>query len=101
MIPYLAAEREHGTLLRAKAIPNGMRGYFVGKLITVSGTILAYLVIIVVPGPFILDGPYMDDVCSWRSWQPSPSHGPGRDLRHLPSHHRRAGSADPQLTGRP
>jgi ABC-2 type transport system permease protein len=36
----LAVEREDGTLLRAKAIPNGMLGYLVGKVVSVSGTIL-------------------------------------------------------------
>ena len=29
----LAMEREDGTLLRAKAIPNGMLGYLIGKLV--------------------------------------------------------------------
>ena len=33
----LALDREDGTLLRAKAIPNGMLGYFVGKIGTTAG----------------------------------------------------------------
>src|SRR5207247_9541632 len=36
----LTVEREDGTLLRAKATPNGMTGYLLGKVVTVSGTIL-------------------------------------------------------------
>ena len=36
----LTIEREDGTLLRAKATPNGMTGYLIGKVVTVSGTIL-------------------------------------------------------------
>jgi ABC-2 type transport system permease protein len=56
VVQYLSAEREDGTLLRAKAIPNGIRGYFVGKLVTVSGTILAYLAILLIPGLGIVDG---------------------------------------------
>jgi len=36
----LTVEREDGTLLRAKATPNGMTGYLIGKVVTVSGTIL-------------------------------------------------------------
>lgn len=32
----LTAEREDGTLLRAKATPNGMVGYLVGKVVSVS-----------------------------------------------------------------
>lgn len=55
-LQYLTADREDGTLLRAKATPHGIRGYFLGKLITVSGSTVAYLVIIGVPGMFIVDG---------------------------------------------
>jgi ABC-2 type transport system permease protein len=65
VIQYLTAEREDGTLLRAKATPNGIRGYLIGKLVTVSGTILAYLAILLVPGLLIVDGL---DVGSIRSW---------------------------------
>ncbi|WP_129663619.1 ABC transporter permease [Phytoactinopolyspora endophytica] len=56
VVQYLSAEREDGTLLRAKATPNGVRGYFIGKLVTVSGTVLAYVVILLVPGVLIVDG---------------------------------------------
>lgn len=64
-IQYLTAEREDGTLLRAKAIPNGIRGYLTGKLVTVSGSVLAYLVIILVPGLFVVDGLDVGSVSSW------------------------------------
>src|SRR5204863_5309365 len=33
----LTIEREDGTLLRAKAVPNGMLGYLTGKIVMVSG----------------------------------------------------------------
>ena len=33
----LVVEREDGTLLRAKAIPNGMLGYLIGKVDAVAG----------------------------------------------------------------
>ena len=56
MIQYLSADREDGTLLRAKATPYGIRGYLVGKLVTVSGSILAYLAILLIPGWFIVGG---------------------------------------------
>ncbi len=36
----LTVEREDGTLLRAKAIPNGMIGYLIGKVVMVSGMVL-------------------------------------------------------------
>lgn len=35
----LVVEREDGTLLRAKAIPNGMLGYLLGKVVNISGQI--------------------------------------------------------------
>jgi ABC-2 type transport system permease protein len=31
VIQYLAADREDPTILRAKATPNGIRGYLIGK----------------------------------------------------------------------
>jgi ABC-2 type transport system permease protein len=65
MVQYLSAEREDGTLLRAKAIPNGIRGYFIGKLVTVSGTILAYLAILLIPGLLIVDGLQVGSIGSW------------------------------------
>ena len=54
---YLAAEREDGTLLRAKAVPNGMRGYVTGLLTqSVLDTFLA-VAIILVPCLIIFDLP--------------------------------------------
>jgi ABC-2 type transport system permease protein len=65
VIQYLVADREDGTLLRAKATPNGIRGYLLGKLVTVSGTILAYLAILLVPGLFIVHGLAIGSISSW------------------------------------
>src|SRR4029453_15021789 len=65
MVQYLTAEREDGTLLRAKAIPNGIGGYFLGKLVTVAGTILAYLAILLIPGLLIVDGLDVGSIGSW------------------------------------
>ncbi|MFI5272825.1 MAG: ABC transporter permease [Ktedonobacterales bacterium] len=64
-IQYLAADREDGTLLRAKAIPNGIRGYLIGKLVTVSGTVLAYLTILLIPGLLIVNGLNIGSIYSW------------------------------------
>ncbi|MQA83037.1 MAG: ABC transporter permease [Streptosporangiales bacterium] len=61
----LTVEREDGTLLRAKAIPNGMLGYLVGKIVLVSGMTLISLVIVLVPSLFILDGLAVGDLGSW------------------------------------
>ncbi|MGH3757806.1 ABC transporter permease [Actinophytocola sp.] len=61
----LALEREDGTLLRAKAVPNGMLGYLVGKLVLVSGMTIASMMIILVPSTFMLDGLALGSVTSW------------------------------------
>jgi ABC-2 type transport system permease protein len=52
----LAVEREDGTLLRAKAIPNGMLGYLIGKIVLVAGMVVISQVIVLVPSLFMLDG---------------------------------------------
>ncbi len=65
VIQSLAADREDGTLLRAKATPHGIRGYLIGKLVTVSGTILAYLTILLIPGLLIVDGLAIGGPRSW------------------------------------
>lgn len=52
----LLVEREDGTLLRAKATPNGMLGYLVGKLVLVSSMMVISVVLVLVPGLFLLDG---------------------------------------------
>jgi ABC-2 type transport system permease protein len=65
VIQYLAADREDGTLLRARATPKGILGYLVGKLVTVSGSVLAYLVILLIPGLSIVDGLSLDRPGGW------------------------------------
>jgi ABC-2 type transport system permease protein len=50
----LAVEREDGTLLRAKAVPQGMVGYLVGRIVSVSLAIVFTLVIIFVAGLVLL-----------------------------------------------
>ena len=61
----LIIEREDGTLLRAKATPNGMLGYLVGKIVTVSGMTLVTLAIILVPGMLLFDGLRLGSSGSW------------------------------------
>lgn len=46
----LAVEREDGTLLRAKAIPHGMAGYFVGKVVMLAMMTAVSLAIILAAG---------------------------------------------------
>jgi ABC-type transport system involved in cytochrome c biogenesis permease component len=55
-VQHLAADREDGTLLRAKATPNGIRGYLTGKFVLVSVTVLVYLVMLLVPGALLIGG---------------------------------------------
>jgi ABC-2 type transport system permease protein len=50
----LAVERKDGTLLRAKAVPNGMVGYLTGRVVSVSLGAILGLVIIFVPSPFLI-----------------------------------------------
>ncbi|WP_378734812.1 ABC transporter permease [Nocardia brasiliensis] len=61
----LSLDREDGTLLRAKATPNGMVGYLVGKIIQVSGSVIIPSVIILIPGMFLVEGLALDSVGSW------------------------------------
>lgn len=65
VIRHLTADREDGTLLRAEATPNGIRGYLIGKLVTLSATILAYLAILLVPVLLIVDGLDIGSIGSW------------------------------------
>jgi ABC-2 type transport system permease protein len=52
----LVVEREDGTLLRAKAIPNGMLGYLLGKVVNISGQIAFAVAITLLTGAFLLTG---------------------------------------------
>lgn len=65
MSQLLTADREDGTLLRAKAIPNGMLGYLTGKLVSVSGGLIADLAIFLIPGLFLVEGLATGDLGSW------------------------------------
>jgi ABC-2 type transport system permease protein len=56
----LITDREDGTLLRAKATPNGMAGYLVGKLVLVGGMAAIGFVLQIVPSLFIVDGLEID-----------------------------------------
>ncbi|MFI8929472.1 ABC transporter permease [Streptomyces sp. NPDC053474] len=65
MSQILTAEREDGTLLRAKATPNGMRSYLTGKVIAVAGGLVADLAILLVPGMLLVDGLATDRPGGW------------------------------------
>lgn len=61
----LVVDREDGTLLRAKAVPNGMVGYLMGKLVLISAISLISFVIQLTPGVFFLDGLRLGDPSAW------------------------------------
>lgn len=63
-VQYLPADREDGTLSRARATPHGVRGYLAGKLLVASGSVVVYLVVVAVPGWFLVGGLRLGDV-SW------------------------------------
>jgi ABC-2 type transport system permease protein len=64
MVQYLPADREDGTLLRARGTPGGISGYLAGKLLASSLSVLVYLAMIGIPGAFITGGLHLADV-SW------------------------------------
>jgi ABC-2 type transport system permease protein len=65
VLQFLAADREDGTLLRAKATPGGIASYLVAKVINTSLTITAYLLIIAVPASFFVGGLAIDGARAW------------------------------------
>lgn len=61
----LAMEREDGTLLRAKAVPNGLVGYFTGQLLFQSLGLVPQLLIILVPSFLIFDNLMSNGAQGW------------------------------------
>lgn len=55
---------EDGTLLRAKATPNGMLGFLIGKIVKFSLTTLAGLFLLIIPGS-IVAGDLVLDARTW------------------------------------
>lgn len=52
----LSMDREDGTLLRAKATPQGMVGYLLSRILYVTLTIVVALAVLVVPSLLLIDG---------------------------------------------
>lgn len=61
----LAMEREDGTLLRHKAIPHGLRGYFTSQLLFHSLGVLPQLLVILVPSFLLFDGLMAGGAAGW------------------------------------
>ena len=62
---YLIMDREDGTLLRAKATPNGMLGYLVGKVMSLSLNQIIGMVTLLIPCLFLFPGLASDGAWSW------------------------------------
>lgn len=60
----LAMEKEDGTLLRHKAVPNGLVGYFSGQLLFQTLNLLPQMIVILVPS-FLLFDNLMADPSGW------------------------------------
>ena len=62
---YLAAEREDGTVLRAKAVPHGILGYVTGVLTQASLETFLGIALILIPGFVLFPGLVVDDPLRW------------------------------------
>jgi ABC-2 type transport system permease protein len=65
MAALLTIEHEDGTLLRAKAIPHGMIGYLIGKVVTVSGTVILSVGGTLVTGLLLFRGLAVGNAGAW------------------------------------
>jgi ABC-2 type transport system permease protein len=61
----LTIEREDGTLLRAKAIPNGISGYLIGKVIAISLVTLIGVAPTLIAGLFLFKGLAVGSATAW------------------------------------
>lgn len=52
----LSLDREDGTLLRAKATPQGMVGYLVSRILYVTLTIILSLAVLIIPSLLLIEG---------------------------------------------
>jgi ABC-2 type transport system permease protein len=61
----LIMEREDGTLLRAKATPNGMLGYLIGRMVWASGLIVFYVLALLIAGLVLFTGLPVGHATTW------------------------------------
>lgn len=64
----LVLDREDGTLLRAKAVPSGMIGYFVGKIVAAAGSVLVQVAVVLAAGMVIIGGSSLDGAGAWATF---------------------------------
>jgi ABC-2 type transport system permease protein len=61
----LAMQREDGTLLRLKAIPNGLQGYVIGQLVLPGLGLFVQVALIVVPSFILFDDVMSNGATGW------------------------------------
>ncbi|MFI6527625.1 ABC transporter permease [Streptomyces uncialis] len=61
----LTTDREDSTLLRAKAVPNGVLGYLTGKVASRAAVTVASLFVVLIPASFLFGGLELGRVMSW------------------------------------
>jgi ABC-2 type transport system permease protein len=61
----LAMQREDGTLLRAKAIPNGVVGFLTGQAVTDSLGIIPSFTLVLLPSAILFDGLMQQGAAGW------------------------------------
>lgn len=61
----IVLDREDGTLLRAKATPNGMIGYFIGRVGSNAAVVTVQVIAILVAGSIIVGGVSLNRAASW------------------------------------
>ncbi|AYJ47595.1 ABC transporter permease [Rhodococcus sp. P1Y] len=61
----LVLDREDGTLLRAKATPNGMIGYFIGRIGTNAAAVTVQALAVLIAGWIIVGGVSLSGARSW------------------------------------
>ncbi|MEV8440468.1 ABC transporter permease [Actinosynnema sp. NPDC051121] len=61
----LTMDREDGTLLRAKATPNGVLAYVVGKVVGKAAMAVAVVVLVMVPAMLLFDGLQPGRLSTW------------------------------------
>ena len=61
----LAMEREDGTLLRARAVPNGLIGYVTGQVVVSSLGLVPSFVVILIPSALLFDDVMSQGAVGW------------------------------------
>ncbi|MEU7799419.1 ABC transporter permease [Micromonospora arborensis] len=61
----LVVEREDGTLLRLKALPQGMVSYLIGKIVLISGMVLVAWVVVLGTGAVLVEGLQLGEARRW------------------------------------